>query len=253
MSDKQTTKPSKKQPQRIIATKLTPIAFKKFHLLANLFHLSAYEFLQLTIDTYLKFYDQDTSITPQMENLLLSFQDFRQGEKPFYISKNEGTKQPRQINNIIAFVEEKGKEQQQPIFIKQDKDGATETYNINTLLTQVLKTTCPRLYNDIIKVQNDLQASTIIETIHYCIKRQLPTYNISDDINELFADNGRIDFLQKAKYGAESELTKYIRHNIKDIELIGDNNKITLKSTTTSNHSNKEDISYYDTEYNDEF
>lgn len=197
-----------------IATKINGNSYAILKTIADNSGLKVYKLLQTIVDAYLRYLAKEQIITDNLEKVIKGFANFQLTKDSFaYCSTN--TK--REIKSCIAFIEANGKPQPRPVLIhtKKDKNGNVSVFESiadDAILRAFLLAFAPELIPELREIKEANELLSMADALKFAVHEQTaPTqYDITADIESLFADNDRTEDGKKIDF--DGTVGKYVRH-----------------------------------------
>lgn len=208
-----------------IATKINRQSKAMLDAIAEKAGLKVYNLLQTVIDAYLRYCSNGQAITPHLENLINGFADFQVTKDSFALCAPDNAHKAKSVRKCIAFVEQAGKPQARPVLLysKTDAKGNAHTFETmadDAILQTFLLAFAPKLVADLREIRSANNLLSLADALKFAIREQTePTkYDITADIESLFADNNRDENGRVIDY--EDSAQQYVRHNNKSVSAI---------------------------------
>lgn len=209
----------------VLGTKAEPEFANRFARLCQRKGLTVYQVLQMCCDSFVRYTDDQHSLSPDLEKLMRAFEHMEGwadalnladptvlrtiGEATYYIYDADGKKKGCRAVHVTT-----------PFF----RDW-TETYNIQKILERTICQLMPKRYMRLREMAAEEQCESLLELIDLLIDKH-STDADDREIRETFADNDRSDWGIKPKTDGP-----YKRHNNKhmdskefNFDIIEDNN-----------------------------
>lgn len=202
-----------------IATKVNRNSYTMLKAIADNSGLKVYRLLQTIVDAYLRYLSKGQIITADLEKVVKGFANFQLTKDSFaYCSTN--TK--REVKACIAFVGVKGQPQPRPVLIytKRDKEGNVSVFeNVadDAVLQTFLRAFAPELMPELCEIAEANNLLSMSDALKFAVHEQTAParYDITADIESLFADNNRDENGRVIDY--EDCARQYVRHNHKSV------------------------------------
>lgn len=205
--------------QELVATKISSEAWLRLNDLAARLHLSPYRLVQETIDTLILYMDGSRQLSPDMQMVIDCFERF---EGWGQLTRLTDINVDWRVADAIYFCHDdrpNGMIGSVACWKKYSFMGGQDyTFNKVAMFNMILHRLFPELERELGMLALQFSTSSHYDTLKQCIHEMLDDPD-KDTLREMFADCGR------SEYGRPTELTKYIRHNRKNIETIGTTHK----------------------------
>lgn len=208
-----------KKRQQVIATKVGDEAWLRLNDIAKRMGLTPYRLLQETVDTLILYMDESRQLGPDMQMVIDCFERF---EGWGSLARLTDISVRWQVADAVYFCRDDrtdGMAGTVGCWRKGSMMGKEDyTFNKVDILQMTIRRLFPDLYRELQMLGMQTGGNNCLETIKHCVHHMLEDPDKAT-IRELFADCGRTE------YGRPAELTKYVRHNRKNIETAGEPRK----------------------------
>lgn len=205
--------------QELVATKISSEAWLRLNDIAKRLGLTPYRLVQETIDTLILYMDEGRQMGDDMQTVLDCFERF---EGWGQICRLTDIKQDWQVLDAVYFLRDDAPNGYagvtgcwgKPSFMGRQ----SYTFNKPQILDMIIRRLFPDMYRELTMLAMQEGTNGAVETLRRVIQNQLEDPD-KQTLRDMFADCGRTDF------GKSTELVKYIRHNKRNIETIGNDKK----------------------------
>lgn len=206
-----------KKRTELVATKVSGEAWLRLNNICKRLGLTPYALLQETVDTLILYMDEGHQLSPDMQQVIDCFERF-DGWGSLCRLTDVGV--AWHVRDALYFLHDDRPNGMAGVVGCWNKGGflgtADYTFNKAAIFDMTLRRLFPDLARSLGMLAMQAGTSGPVETIRWCIQ-QLEEDPDKAAIREMFADCGRTD------YGKPNELIKFVRHNKKNIETVGNN------------------------------
>lgn len=202
---------------KTIATKISYVDWCKLVHILKSQDLNVYVILQTYINAYIKYFSNDVETDEGTRKLVETFTNFNLTKKDLNLTSCN--KQRLLFEEAIVLVGKKGTTEKQPLMIRKEGTQAKviENTNNDSILTAFMNAFCPDLLPMLHAIVKKNEYYSITDALKECVKHEYlqNDYDITEEINELFADNCRHEFGNAFDY---DEIGKYKNKYNRNIE-----------------------------------
>ena len=196
-----------------IATKVKRETLERFRIICTRMQKAPYEVLQLVVDTLVRYCDEPTSMSPDMEALIHIFEDLAGWKESFNLA--DPTARPTVSEATYYLTDADGERGGvRGVLVRTPFMGEADyTYNVTAILERCICLLFPSIYRRLRSAASELDTSSAVETIDRLLSDYLAG---SDDrtLSSIFSDNRR------SEYGRTAVDAPYVRHNRRDMETL---------------------------------
>lgn len=208
---------------QVVSTKVSPEAFVQLQMLCKKIGLTQYEFLQMVIDTLIRYMDEKHNLSPQMEQAMAIFDNMESWGKVLNLADPESK---FKVSEATYFFTEKGKKQSRAVHTTQPFMGKPlGTMNIQHILERTICLLSPERYRRLRLIALDMGTKSLLA----CIDKLIAENEKEEDaeaIRKGFEDNNRHEWGRT--YDAPSYRQKKARgaDNLADRKRLGIDNEL---------------------------
>lgn len=192
-----------------ISTKVNAEAYETLFNICDRSGITVYQFLQMVVDTIIRYRDEDKRLSPELEQIIGVFEHMSGWEDAFNLADTD--LQP-EILEATYFLGETGKKGCRAVHVHRTYFGdCHQTYNIADILERTFCHLLPELYRKLRSIGVDIGSYNIIQTIMMLIEDRVR----EEDLRELrrpFDDN------ERSQSGRKLAKHPFKRKHRKDIE-----------------------------------
>lgn len=176
---------------QVVSTKVSPEAFTQMQMLCKKIGITQYEFLQMIIDTLIRYMDGQHNLSPDMEQAMAIFDNMDSWGKVLNFADPESK---FEVSEATYFFTEKGKKQSRAVHtIPPFMGKPLGTMNIQHILERTICLLSPERYRRLRLIALDMGTKSLLA----CIDKLIAENESEEDaqaIRQGFEDNSRHDW-----------------------------------------------------------
>lgn len=196
-----------------VSTKVDAATWALFQQFCERRGISAYQLLQLAVDTFVRYMDDHHQLTPAMETIIHTFEHLNGWNDAFNIADPEAKPQ---VGEAIYFMQDEGRNTgSRAVLVRRPWMGSADyTYNIQTMCERFFELVFPDMYRRLRATAVDLDTNSVIETIEQLLQEHVLD---EDDrmLARIFSDCRRGDFGQ---HDLDIETGRPKAHPVRDMD-----------------------------------
>lgn len=191
---------------KVIATKVSPEAYRLLNVLAARKGMRLYELLQLCADVLVRYMSDSHNLTPEMEQAMTLFEHMTGWRDA--LSLTDYTCEPHVVEAVYYLAAE-GKHGTRAVHVSRPYFGDwQQTENIQAIVERTLELATPERYRKLRLIAADMDCSSILELLDVLADR----YGIDDtntrEIRRGFEDCMRAENNRPVEYGTRTKRKK---------------------------------------------
>lgn len=197
-----------------IGTKTSRQFYKIFHNICESKGLNTYQVLQMMVDTFVRYTDDQHNLSRDIEMMMSVFEHMTGWCNAFNLA--DATAE-RSIEEAIYIMTAKGKRGARAVMVQRPFMGKTvETYNVQQILERVIEVLMPERYRRLRQLAVDNDCGSILEMLDMMIDAQT-VEQLNADFRKPFEDARRHESGRAIEYGQK---TKSVHHRTPDGEAL---------------------------------
>lgn len=164
---------------KVISTKVSELCLMQLQLLAKSRGMSAYEIVQMAIDTLVRYMSEEHNLTSEMERAMAIFEHMVGWANALNLADPTVAKE---IDEAIYFLTAKGKEGTRAVYVQRPFMGDwRQNENVQMILEQFLCRLFPERYRRLRLLAIDMECNSVLELVDSLID----THSKDADLREL--------------------------------------------------------------------
>lgn len=195
---------------KVISTKINISAYESLSRLAKSKGLTIYDLVQMVCDTLIRYMDDRTNLSPEIEQVMALFEHMAGWKDTFNFADPSVSPE---VSEAIYFLAAPSKKGTRAVLVEKPFMGTwAQTLNVQQILERSVCHLNQELYKKLRVLGSTLQTNSILETLNFIIDMYQKEGDISS-IRKEFEDADR------SEYGKKPVSAPYVRHVHKDITL----------------------------------
>ena len=174
-----------------IATKISLADKVKLNVIAERFGMTYYQLNQALLLAIVRYFDKDSAISYESNTMLNAFGNVIMATNGSFCPLNRKDREQQKVKSALLLVERKANQRPQLLAVtKDDRDGLTESYNLDKMLADFMEAYDPEILNALKDEQKRLGYFSIGHTLHELVlqKATPPADTMGEEITEMFQD-----------------------------------------------------------------
>lgn len=194
----------------VIGTKVSPTFAKTFRRLCRSKGLKPYQVMQMMVDTFVRYTDDQHNLSQDMEQMMTVFEHMAGWREAFNLADPTPD---RTITEAIYLLTAEKRKGARAIMVHRPYFGDwTETANIQVILERVIEVLAPERYRRLRALAVDMDCKSILELLDTMIDNHVAEQEAAE-LRKDFEDCNRHDYGRPIIYG---ERTKRKHHKTPD-------------------------------------
>lgn len=212
----------------VISTKVPPKAREKLTQIAKGWNLSCYELFQALLLVIIRYFDKETTISEELNNVVQAFLNELSTYKDSFSPLAITTYNKEKIDGAILFAKTSENQIPQSFAVYKDKNGTLkDNFNIDYMLSMFFNSYDPKILELLKSVCKRNSNFSLSQTLHELVIKGIladKEDGIEEEINEMFSDiriatgqklNEDIHYKRKKNIGDYTQIGVYKKHKIR--------------------------------------
>lgn len=171
-----------------ISTKVNEESYRAMTAICAGSGLTVYQFLQMVVDTIIRYKDEAHRLSPELEQVMSVFEHMEGWRDSFNLAESHD--HPH-VMEATYYIGESGRRGCRAVHVNRSYFGdCQQTYNIGDILERTFCLMLPELYRKLRKIGVELGTNSIIQTIMTLIEDRVQEEDLAE-LRRQFDDNSR--------------------------------------------------------------